>query len=163
MKSSYYNPFELDLLMFELTMSMENYSTNFLMYSNWDILRSRFMESPSFRYFRLPKIGVKIHNLVIDHFNPFAFEQLLHQIRSVKMMFSRKQSFSVDHSVCRNIFQMMTGIHRPADHPGGARHSQCFRNSAIRSDLAVRNLSGDSIDFFEKIVGWIWHFATNSI
>ena len=73
MKSSYYNRFELDLLMFELTMSMEICSTNFLMYSNWDIPRSRFMESLSFLYFRLPKMGIKIHNLVIDHLNPLAF------------------------------------------------------------------------------------------
>ena len=78
------------------------------------------------------------------------------------MVFSREQSFSVHDAMCRNVFHIMASIHRPTYHSGGTRRSQCLGNGPIGSDFSVRNLSGDDINSFEKIVVFLDHFTNNN-
>lgn len=54
---------------------------------------------------RVPEMLVKINNFIVFNFYAFAFQKLLHNIGSAKMMFSCKHPVSVYNPVCRNILQ----------------------------------------------------------
>lgn len=101
---------------------------------------------------RIPEILFQIDDLVVLDLDAFGFEQLLHEIRSVEMVLSGEQSFSVHDAVRGHIFTLAGSIHRPADHacrPGTAEH---FGNRTIGSDFSIRDLARDVVYAFKKIV-----------
>lgn len=100
--------------------------------------------------FGFPKNLLKIDNLVAAHFYTLAFEQLLHQVRTVEMVFARKHAHAVHDAMCGNVFG--TVVHRPTDHSCRTRRSDGFCNGAVRSDFAVRDLACDFVNAFKEVL-----------
>ena len=100
---------------------------------------------------RIPEDFTEVNNLVVYNLYAFTFEQLLHETRGAKMMFSCEQAVAVYNPVGRYMLQhVMRSIHGPADH---ARRSACTQvacNGAVRRNPAVRDSRNNSIYFFEK-------------
>jgi hypothetical protein len=48
-------------------------------------------------------VFIKIHDLIIDNLNAFAFEQLLHNGGGAEVLFASEQAISVDYPVSRDI------------------------------------------------------------
>ena len=106
----------------------------------------------SFLKSRIPKQLLKIDDLVIFNFHAFAFEQLLHQVRAVEMVFAREHADAIHDAVRRDIFALARRIHRPADHSRRTRTAQNFSDRAIGRDFAIWNLPRDVVHAFEEIV-----------
>lgn len=100
--------------------------------------------------FRRPKNPFKIDDLVVAYFYPFAFEQLLHQVRTVEMVFARKHADSVHDAMCGNVFG--TIVHRPTDHSCRTRRSDSFCDGTVRRDFSVWNLLCDFVDALKKVL-----------
>lgn len=101
---------------------------------------------------RIPKVFFKIDNLVVPDLDAFGFEELLHEVGAVKMVFSGEQSLAVHDTVRGHILAPAGSIHRPADHACRPCAAKDFRNSAIGCDFPVRDLACDVIHALEKMV-----------
>ncbi len=94
----------------------------------------------------------EIDDLIVFYFYPFRFKQLLHQIRTVKMVLPRQHSDAIDHPVCGHVFPITRRIHRPTHHPCRSGTSEHLGNGAIGSHFSVGYLPRNLINAFKKIV-----------